>query len=60
MENKFDIFGEYGNKNKIHTLAATLMQNLFGVAEPSPGKDSQLVSIASISVCRELSHESPK
>ena len=31
MENKFDIFGEYGNKNKMYTLAATLMQKLFGV-----------------------------
>ena len=31
IENKFDIFGEYGNKNKMYTLAATLMQKLFGV-----------------------------
>ena len=36
MENKFDIFGEYGNKNKMYTLAATRMQKLFGVPEPGP------------------------
>ena len=31
MENKYDIFGKYGNINKMYTLAATLMQKLFGV-----------------------------
>ena len=34
MENKLDTFGEYGNKNKIYALAATLMKTLLGVAEP--------------------------
>ena len=28
IQNKFDIFGEYGNKNKMYTLATTLMQKL--------------------------------
>ena len=32
IENKLDIFGEYGNKTKMYTLAATSMQKLFGVA----------------------------
>ena len=35
------------------TLAATLMQKLFGVAEHGPGEDSQFVSLASTSVCRK-------
>ena len=47
MENKFDIFGEYGNKNKMYTLAATLMQKLFGIPEPGPGEGSQFASLAS-------------
>ena len=60
MENQFDIFGEYGNKNKMYTLAATLMQKLFGVPEPGPGKESQFASLASTSVCRDSSHASLK
>ena len=60
MENKFDIFGEYGNKNKKYSLAATLMQKLFGVPEPSPGEGSQFVSLASTSVCRDSSRASLK
>ena len=42
MESKLDIhvFGEYGNKNKMYTLAATLTPRLFEVAEPGPGEDS--------------------
>ena len=60
MENKFDIFGEYGNKNKTYTLAATLMQKLFGVLEPGPGEESQFASLASTSVCRNSSRESLK
>ena len=55
MENKFDIFGEYGNKNKMYTLAATLMQKLFGVPEPGAGEESQFASLASTSVCRDSS-----
>ena len=50
IENKFDIFGEYRNKNKMHTLAAALMQKLFGVLEPGPGEESQFASLASTSV----------
>ena len=60
MENKFDIFGEYGNKNKMYTLAAALMQKLFGVPEPGPGEESQLASLASTSVCRDSSRASLK
>ena len=60
MENKFDIFGEYGNKNKMYTLAATLMQKLFGVPESGPGEGSQFASLASTSVCRDSSHASLK
>ena len=60
LENKFDIFGEYGNKNKMYTLAATLMQKLFGVAEPGAGEDSQFVSLAFTSVCKKSSRESLK
>ena len=60
MENKFDIFGEYGNKNKIYTLASTLMQKLFGVPEPGRGEESQFASLASTSVCRESSRASLK
>ena len=60
MENKFDILGEYGNKNKMYTLAATLMQKLFGVPEPGPGEESQLASLAFTSVCRDSSRESLK
>ena len=52
MKNKFDIFGEYGNINKMYTLAATLMQKLFGVLEPGSGEGSQFASLASTSVCR--------
>ena len=47
MENKFDIFGEYENKNKMYILAATLMQKLYGVPEPGPGEESQFASLAS-------------
>ena len=50
MESKLDIFGKYRNKNKMYTLAATLMQKLFGVAEPGPREDSQFVSLASTSI----------
>ena len=60
MENKLDIFGKYGNKNKMHTLAKALMQKLFRVLEPGPGEDSQFVPLASTSVCRESSRESLK
>ena len=60
MENKFDIFGEYGNKNKMYTLAAALMQKLFGVPEPGPGEESQFASLASTSVCRDSSRASLK
>ena len=63
MENKLNTFGEYGSKTKIYALAATLMQKLLGVAEPGPvenSKDSQLVSLASTSVCRESACESLK
>ena len=60
MKNKFDIFGEYGNKNKIYTLAATLMQNLFGVLECGSGEESQFTSLASTSVCRNSSRASLK
>ena len=60
MENKFDIFGEYGNKNKMYTLAATLMQKLFGVPEPGPGEGSQFASLASTSACRDSSRASLK
>ena len=60
MENKFNIFGEYGNKNKMYTLAATLMQKLFGVPEPGPGEESQFASLASASVCRDSSRASLK
>ena len=60
MESKLDIFGEYGNKIRMYTLAVTLMQRLLGVAEPGPGEDSQFASLASTSVCRESSHESLK
>ena len=60
MENKFDIFGEYGNKNKIYTLAATPMQKLFGVPKPVPGEGSQFASLASTSVCRDSSRASLK
>ena len=60
MENKFNIFGEYGNKNKMYTLAATLMQKLFGVPEPGPGEESQFASLASTSVCRDSSRASLK
>ena len=56
IENKLDIFGEYGNKNKMHTLAATPMQKLFGVAEPGPGEDSQFVSFTSTSVLYVENH----
>ena len=45
MENKLDTFGEYGNRNKMCALAATLMQKLIGVAKPGPGEDSQLISL---------------
>ena len=44
MENKLDIFGEYGNQNKMYTLTATLMQKLCGVAEPGLGEDNQFVT----------------
>ena len=57
MENTLDIFGEYGNKNKMYTLPTTLMQKLFGVAEPGPGEESQFVSLVSTLVCRESSRE---
>ena len=60
MEKRFDIFGEYGNKNKMYTLVATLMQKLFGVPEPGPGEESQFASLASTSVCRDSSRESLK
>ena len=60
MENKFDIFGEYRNKNKMYTLAAALMQKLFGVPEPGPREESQLASLASTSVCRDSSRASLK
>ena len=60
MENKFDVFGKYGNKNKMYTLAATLMQKLFGVLEPGPGEESQFASLASTSVCRDSSRGSLK
>ena len=40
MGNKVNIFGEYGNKSKMYTLASTLMQKLFGVLEPGPGEES--------------------
>ena len=60
MEKKFDIFGEYGNKNKLYTLAATLMQKLFGVPEPGPGEESQFASLASTSACRDSSRASLK
>ena len=60
MKNKFDIFGEYGNKNKMYTLAATLMQKLFGVLEPGSGEGSQFASLASTSVCRNSSRASLK
>ena len=60
MENKLDIFGEYENKNMMYTLATTLVQKLFGVAEPGPGEGSQFVSLASTSVRRESSRESLK
>ena len=60
MESKLDIFGEYGNKNRMYTLAVTLMQRLLGVAELGPGEDSQVASLASTSVCKESSHESLK
>ena len=43
MENKFDIFGKY----EMYILAATLMQKLYGVPEPGPGKESQFASLAS-------------
>ena len=55
MENNFDIFGEYGNKNKMYTLAATLIQKLFEVPELGPGEKSQFASLASTSVCRDSS-----
>ena len=60
MENKFDIFGEYRNKNKMYTFASTLMQKLFGVLEPGPGEESQFASLASTSVCRDSSRASLK
>ena len=60
MKNKFDIFGEYGNKNKMYTLAASLMQKLFGVPEPGPGEESQLAPLASTSVCSDSSRASLK
>ena len=60
MENKFDIFGEYGNKNKMYTLAATLMQKLFGVPEPGSGEESQFASLASTSECKDSSRASLK
>ena len=60
MENKFDIFGEYGNKNKMYTLAATLMQKLFGVPEPGPGEEYQFALLAFPSVCRDSSCASLK
>ena len=60
MESKLDIFGEYGNKNRMYTLAVTLMQRLLGVAELGPKEDSQVASLASTSVCKESSHESLK
>ena len=60
MESKFDIFGKYGNKNKMYTLAATLMQKLSGVPEPGPGEGSQFASLASTSVCRDSSRASLK
>ena len=49
MENKLDTFGEYGNKNKMYALAATLMKTLLVVAGPGSEEESQLVSFASIS-----------
>ena len=58
MKSKFDIFGEYENKNKMYSLAVTLMQRLLGVAELGPEKDSQFLSLASTSVGRESSSES--
>ena len=60
MESKFDILGEYGNKNKMHTLAAALMQKLFEVPEPDRGEESQFASLASTSVCRDPSRASLK
>ena len=36
------------------------MQKLIGVAKPGPGEDSQLISLASTSVCRGSSRESLK
>ena len=60
MKNKFDIFGEYGNKNKMYTLAASLVQKLFGVPEPGPGEESQLAPLASTSVSRDSSRASLK
>ena len=58
MENKFYILGEYGNKNKMYTLAATLMQKLFGIPGPSLGEESEFASLASTSVCRDSSRVS--
>ena len=60
MKNKFDIFGKHGNKNKMYTLASTLMQKLFGELEPGPGEESQFASLASTSVCGDSSCASLK
>ena len=60
MKNKFDIFDKYGNKNKMYTLAETLMQKLFGVLELGSGEGSQFASLASTSVCRNSSRASLK
>ncbi|CAK8695489.1 unnamed protein product [Clavelina lepadiformis] len=60
IENKLVTFGEYGNRNKMYALAATLMQKLIAAAKPGPGEDSQLISLASTTVCRGSSRESLK
>ena len=60
MEKKFDIFGKYGNKNKMYALAAPLMQKLFGEPEPGLGEKSQFASLASTSICRDTSCASLK
>ena len=44
----------------MYALAATLKQKLIGVAKPGPRENSQLISLASTSVCRGSSRESLK
>jgi len=50
LEKKLDTITNEGNRSKVNTLAATLLQRLLGVTEHELEDESQLVSITSTSV----------